>query len=107
MELDPDTLELFSGPQEANLYPLKWWSEHHFTQKYASDKQKDYAEVSFVKHKIQRLFNSPGWYVVDPPGNGYCGIYLTKIALDIYKKDSEQFLFCPAKSYFLTLLLKG
>ena len=77
-------MEFVSDTQSAVHLPIEDWASEQFTEDYASNNNIDYWEIQLLKEKIMRLFNAYGWYVINPPGDGFCGIYVTKIAYEMF-----------------------
>jgi hypothetical protein len=103
-------MEYVSGPQTADQLPIEDWIESHFTLQYARDNNKDYDEIVALKEKITRLFNAYGWYVIDPPGDGFCGIYVAQIAYKMAHSQSNDLIspiVCPNKEYFFSIIILG
>jgi hypothetical protein len=103
-------MEFVSGPQTAFQLPIEEWIESHFTLQYARNNNKIYDEIVALKEKIKRLFNAYGWYVINPPGDGFCGIYVAKIAYEIsrsYRFDYISPIVCPTKEFFFDIIIMG
>jgi len=103
-------MEFVSGPQTAFQLPIEDWIESHFTLQYARNNNISYDDIVSLKEKITRLFNAYGWYVIDPPGDGFCGIYVAKIAYEIsrsYRFDYISPIVCPTKEFFFDIIIMG
>jgi hypothetical protein len=103
-------MEFVSGPQTAFQLPIEDWIESHFTLHYARNNNIIYNEIVSLKEKITRLFNAYGWYVIDPPGDGFCGIYVAKIAYEMsrsYRFDYISPIVCPTKEFFFDIIIMG
>jgi hypothetical protein len=103
-------MEFVSGPQTAFQLPIEDWIESHFTLQYARNNNIIYDDIVSLKEKITRLFNAYGWYVIDPPGDGFCGIYVAKIAYEMsrsYRFDYISPIVCPTKEFFFDIIIMG
>ena len=103
-------MEFVSDTQSAVHLPIEDWASEQFTEDYASNNNIDYWEIQLLKEKIMRLFNAYGWYVINPPGDGFCGIYVTKIAYEMFILSSINYstlLTCPVKEFFWDIIIMG
>ena len=103
-------MEFISSPQTALQLPIEDWIESHFTLQYARNNNIIYDEIVSLKEKIIRLFNADGWYVIDPPGDGFCGIYVAKIAYEMSRSYSIDYIspiVCPTKEFFFDTIIMG
>ena len=105
-------MEFISGPQPAFQLPIEDWIESHFTEDYASNSEIDYAEIVALKDKILTVFLGigEGWYVINPPGDGFCGIYVAEIAPQMSITPNIDFtrpFRCPTKASFHDTIIEG
>lgn len=99
-----------SDPELAYQLPIEEWIENRFTMQYASNNNIDYSKIMFLKEKIKRLFNAYGWYVINPPGDGFCGIYVANIADEMsesYAIDYISPIVCPSKDSLFKIIIRG
>ena len=105
-------MEFIPGPQTAFQLSIEDWIESHFTEDYASNSEIDYAEIEALKDKILAVFSGigVGWYVINPPGDGFCGIYVAEIAPQMSITPNIDFtrpFRCPTKALFHNTIIEG
>jgi len=103
-------MEFVSGSQTALQLPIEDWVETRFTLQYARNNNINQDEIVSLKEKILRLFNAYGWYVINPPGDGFCGIYLANIAYEMsrsYVIDYISPIVCPNKEFLFKNIITG
>ena len=77
-----------------------------------------FSDDSLIRRNINRLFVEYNWFIINPPGDGFCGVYISNIAKDISQLHrrgqisstgiiSQRILQCPTKSSFIEKIVSG
>ena len=57
-----------------------------------------------LKHKLEKLFGKKGWSVIDPRGDGFCGLYAATID---YSSESSESDIVMSKEEIINSIVKG
>ena len=77
-----------------------------------------FSDDLLIRRNIYRLFVELNWFIINPPGDGFCGIYISNIAKDISQLHRsgqisstgiipQTILQCPTKSSFIQKIVSG
>ena len=105
-------MEFVSDTGKTTNIPIEKWARDHFTEDYVLHSEIDYAEIVALKEKILAVFSGigVGWYVINPPGDGFCGIYVAEIAPQMSITPNIDFtrpFICPTKALFHNTIIEG
>lgn len=78
----------------------------------------NFLDDSLIRRNISRLFVELNWFIINPPGDGFCGIYISNIAnviSELHRTGQisstgiipQPILQCPTKHSFIEKIVSG